>query len=247
MKILPAALLSSLLIVAGAAHADEVIPDDLIVDGNACVGLDCVNGESFGFTTLRLKENNLRIEFRDTSTTAAFPSTDWQLTANDTNNGGDDHFSIEDLTAGTTPFRVEGGAPDGAAIVKQNGDLEIAGNLNALSDVAAKADFAPVEGEAVLERLEALPIRTWRYKRDDSGARHLGPTAQDFRAAFALGADERHISPMDAAGVALVGVKELHEELERKDARIDELSGRIDALEALLERLADDEAASADY
>lgn len=37
---------------------DQVIPDDLIVQGSACVGLDCVNNESFGFDTIRLKENN---------------------------------------------------------------------------------------------------------------------------------------------------------------------------------------------
>ncbi len=74
--------------LAGSAFADQVILDDLIVDGSACIGLDCVNGENFGFDTIRLKENNLRIKFDDTSTTASFPSTDWQLTANDSSNGG---------------------------------------------------------------------------------------------------------------------------------------------------------------
>ncbi len=34
---------------------DDVIPDDLIVQGSACVGLDCVNGEVFGFDTIRFK------------------------------------------------------------------------------------------------------------------------------------------------------------------------------------------------
>ena len=59
---------------------DQVIPDDLIVQGSACIGLDCVNNESFGFDTIRLKENNLRIKFDDTSTLPGFPSNDWQLT-----------------------------------------------------------------------------------------------------------------------------------------------------------------------
>ena len=31
---------------------DQVILDDLIVDGSACIGFDCVNGESFGFDTI---------------------------------------------------------------------------------------------------------------------------------------------------------------------------------------------------
>jgi hypothetical protein len=38
----------------GAAPLDQVILDDLIVDGSACIGLDCVNGESFGFDTIRI-------------------------------------------------------------------------------------------------------------------------------------------------------------------------------------------------
>ena len=53
---------------------DFVINDDLIVDGSACIGFDCVNGESFGFDTVRLKENNLRIKFDDTSVAASFPA-----------------------------------------------------------------------------------------------------------------------------------------------------------------------------
>ena len=61
-------------LVAMPAAADQVILDDLIVDGSICVGLDCVNGESFGFDTLRLKENNLRIRAVDTSSTSSFPT-----------------------------------------------------------------------------------------------------------------------------------------------------------------------------
>jgi len=68
-------------------NRDQVIADDLIVQGSACVGMDCVNGESFGFDTIRMKENNLRIKFQDTST-GTFPTVDWQLTANDSTNGG---------------------------------------------------------------------------------------------------------------------------------------------------------------
>ena len=59
------------------ARADQVILDDLIVDGSACIGFDCVNGESFGFDTIRIKENNLRIRAQDTSSTASFPTNDW--------------------------------------------------------------------------------------------------------------------------------------------------------------------------
>jgi len=43
------------LFIAAPVSADQVIPDDLIVQGSNCVGLDCVDNESFGFDTLRLK------------------------------------------------------------------------------------------------------------------------------------------------------------------------------------------------
>jgi len=55
-----AALLFGTALINDPATADQVIADDLIVQGSTCVGLDCVNNESFGFDTLRLKENNTR-------------------------------------------------------------------------------------------------------------------------------------------------------------------------------------------
>ena len=61
---------------------DQVIPDDLIVQGSICAGLDCVNNENFGFDTIRVKENNTRIQFDDTSTTAGFATNNWQIRAN---------------------------------------------------------------------------------------------------------------------------------------------------------------------
>ena len=74
---------------------DDVIPDDQIVQGSECVGLDCVNGEGFNFDTLRLKENNTRILFLDTSTGAGFPTNDWIIKANDSG-GGSSYLGIVD-------------------------------------------------------------------------------------------------------------------------------------------------------
>ena len=103
--------------------ADQVILDDLIVDGSICAGLDCVNGESFGFDTLRLKENNLRIKFQDTSSSASFPSNDWQITANDSSNGGLNKFSIDDIDGGRTPFTIEASAPSHSLYVDDGGRM----------------------------------------------------------------------------------------------------------------------------
>jgi hypothetical protein len=104
---------------------DFVINDDLIVDGSACIGFDCVNGESFGFDTLRLKENNLRIKFDDTSVAASFPRNDWQLTANDSANGGASKFSIDDISGSRTPFTVEANARSHSLYVDDGGRIGI--------------------------------------------------------------------------------------------------------------------------
>ena len=100
--------------------ADQVIPDDLIVQGSGCFGFDCVNNESFGFDTIRLKENNLRIKFEDTST-GTFPTNDWQLTANDSASGGASKFSIEDITGSKVPFTITAGATTNSVFVDSTG------------------------------------------------------------------------------------------------------------------------------
>lgn len=103
----------------------QVIAMDLIVQGSECVGLDCVNSESFGFDTERLKENNLRIHFDDTSNSASFPKRDWRIVINDSGNGGAEYFGIEDATAGRQVFRIEGNAPLNALYVSDAGDVGI--------------------------------------------------------------------------------------------------------------------------
>jgi len=93
----------------------------------------------------------------------------------------------------------------------------------ALSDVNAKADFAAVDARLVLEKVAALPIRSWRYKSQEASIRHIGPTAQDFRAAFAVGESERTITTVDADGVALAAIQGLHQLVAEKERRIAEL------------------------
>ena len=122
-------LTAGALSLAGTmASADIVHLDDVIIDGSACIGFDCVNGESFGFDTLRLKENNLRLHFDDTSTSASFPRNDWRLGANDTANGGLNKFFIEDATEGNQPFIIEASAGANALYVDDGGRIGIGTN-----------------------------------------------------------------------------------------------------------------------
>ena len=108
---------------------DQVIPDDLIVQGSACVGLDCVNGEVFGFDTIRLKENNTRLQFDDTSTSAGFPTNNWQIRANSSGSGGESFLGFVDQGAtgnsesGTVVFQVNAGAPANSLKVSSTGKV----------------------------------------------------------------------------------------------------------------------------
>ncbi len=94
--------------------------DDVIVTGSLCVGFDCVDGESFGYATLKLKENNLQLLFEDTST-STFPSNDWKIQVNDTTSGGQNYFTIWDVDAGRRPFTIEAGAPAHSLYVEDYG------------------------------------------------------------------------------------------------------------------------------
>jgi hypothetical protein len=95
-----------------------------------------------------------------------------------------------------------------------------------VSDRNAKANFSAVDGQTVLSRLAALPIATWNYKAQPDSIRHMGPTAQDFSAAFGLGEDDRHISTVDAQGVALAAIQALYQTVVELRSRLAQLEQR---------------------
>ena len=97
----------------------------------------------------------------------------------------------------------------------------------------------------ILEKVANLPVTTWNFIADEDAERHLGPTAQDFHAAFGLGQSETHINMVDASGVALTAIQGLdrkvdatREELLESNARllgvVETLQDRLEALEANL-------------
>lgn len=384
---------AALGLLAAPSLADQVILDDLIVDGSACIGQDCINGESFGFDTLRLKENNLRLHFDDTSTSASFPQNDWRIVANDSANGGRNFLAIEDSTAGRQvfvveagaaanslivesdgdigmgtqnpvvelhvvdgdsptlrleqngssgftpqtfdiaanetnffirdvtngsqlPFRIRPGSGNGDAIViaangdvgvstdaptealhvrrsddaklllqnstgttgargmlelnnngttfftladtsatgetwnfqsnsgefrvtnatgagiemqlTTNGDMTITGTLTENSDKNAKMAIVPVNPDEILRKVTDLPVSEWTYKDNAAeGTRHIGPMAQDFRAAFGTGATDKGISSLDTSGVALAAIKALAAQNELLKQRISLLERQV--------------------
>jgi len=132
----------ALVFAPAPAAADICHLDDVIIDGSLCVGFDCVCNMSFGFDTIVLQENNLRIFFNDTSTAGSFPSNDWRIRINDSSNGGASYFAIEDSTAGRTPFRVDAGARANALYVDSQGDVGI-GTSTPSVDVHIKIGDTP--------------------------------------------------------------------------------------------------------
>jgi len=127
---------------------DQVIADDLIVQGSICAGLDCVNNENFGFDTIRLKENNTRIQFDDTSTSAGFATNNWQIRANNSASGGASFLAFVDQGAtgnsetGTIVFEVDAGAPANSLKVSSSGNVGV-GTATPVLDVHVNTTDTP--------------------------------------------------------------------------------------------------------
>lgn len=151
----------------GDVSHDQVVGDDLIVSGSLCVGLDCVAGESFGTDNLRLKANVLRLKLDDTSSGGGFPANDWQITANDSGSGGLDKLSLEDVTAGTTPFTLQAGAPNHSLYIGPTGKVGVRTSIPA-------ADLHVLSSNTPALRLEqsvagGLPAQSWELAGGSNG------------------------------------------------------------------------------
>jgi hypothetical protein len=101
-----------------------------------------------------------------------------------------------------------------------------------------KENFRPLEGEELLAKLAVVPVTSWNYRNSEE--RHIGPVAEDFVAAFDVGCtlddgsrDDKYLSTMDVAGVALVAIQALNE----KTKEIDDLKTQLEELKALVNRL----------
>ncbi len=109
-----------------------------------------------------------------------------------------------------------------------------------VSDREQKENMVPADGTQVLERLLAMPVYGYNFKGAPASLRNLGPTAQDFRAAFGLGESDLTIASGNLDGVALAAIQGLNAKLERevgeRDAR---LAGQAREIAALRERVAE--------
>ena len=113
--------------------------------------------------------------------------------------------------------------------ISKTGDMFLTGALNQASSRSLKENLEPVNGMSVLKALDGLDLYEWQYIGTDS--RHLGPTAEEFSAAYGLGNTDKAIAPADMAGVALAAIKTLHEKNQKLETTIEQLTARLEALE----------------
>jgi hypothetical protein len=146
----------------------------------------------------------------------------------------DSAFSEDFICDAANQFDVR--CTGGARFVSGKGGLFYTGvvltpggtSWGSLSDRNVKENFAPVDGQDILKRLASTSIETWNCKAQDPSIRHIGPMAQDFYAAFSVGEDDKHISTMDADGVALAAIQGLYEMVQEKDEKIAAQQQQID-------------------
>lgn len=114
------------------------------------------------------------------------------------------------------------------------------------SDRDAKEVFTPIDSQEMLAKVAALEITHWQYKEDPLQARHVGPVAQDFYAAFGVGSDDKGINTLDADGVALAAIQGLNAKVEAENQRLkaenQALNQRLEKLESVVEQLLEENA-----
>ena len=139
--------------------------------------------------------------------------------------------------AGVTTWRFNTNAPtsSGGALVvgynSTNGNgayLTKSGVWTNVSDRDKKENFETLDGKEILDKIDRLPVTRWNYK--GASDKHIGPVAQDFHRLFGLGADDKTITTIDPAGVALIGIQELYRRWQESQSRVaDQQSQLTDA------------------
>jgi Chaperone of endosialidase len=97
------------------------------------------------------------------------------------------------------------------------------------SDRNLKENFEAVNSRQILESVVTLPVTTWSIK--GSTSRQMGPTAQDFYAAFDLGDNDKTINNTDAQGVAFAAIQGLYQLVQEQQTKIEELERELATLQ----------------
>ncbi|MFT4924922.1 MAG: hypothetical protein ACI8WB_001012 [Phenylobacterium sp.] len=162
MKLKQTSLLTGMMLALSFSQtslADEVIQDDLIVVGGACIGAQCATGQEFGLDSLQLASANPQISFIDTSSSSSFPTNDWNMGVAK-NDSGVSHFYINDVTAGVPVLKLSasenGGVALGAGSTLSNNSVSVGavGTERRITHVAAGVDATDAVNMGQLQQLE---------------------------------------------------------------------------------------------
>jgi hypothetical protein len=264
-------VLGIVLLMATVVGADEIIPDNLVVNGTvkadgkiSVYGSHSYMAPFAGFTgnshfivvrqpTAVSTSRNTGFIFSNNQTNGAFQKVAQLIFMNEASVMSDKRVAQilvrtgGNINSGKMYFRVydTGVGRDGLTITRTgkvltHNDLVVGDEVSATvvevtSDRDAKENVESLDSREVLEKVAALPMSTWSFKDDEDGAvRHMGPMSQDFHAAFGLGKSDKHITTVDADGVALAAIQGLNQKLEEKDAQIQALQKELETLKALV-------------
>ena len=163
---------------------------------------------------------------------------------------GGNQYGLDFYTGGLNRMTILNDGRVGIGTTSPATDLHVIGNIMASGNVCAtlflpcsdrnmKENFSPIDSREVLAKVVSLPISRWNFKEAKDTA-HIGPMAQDFHAAFAVGPDDKHIGTVDADGVALAAIQGLNQKVDSENATLRaenaELKQRLEKLEQLMNR-----------
>lgn len=124
------------------------------------------------------------------------------------------------------------------------------GSWNTVSDRNKKENFEAIDTESILRKVAAMPVMRWNYKSQKADQQHVGPTAQDFHAAFQLDGPDNDttINTVDIDGINMAAIQALEKrttalktENDQLKAQLTAMSERMAVLEKLIAKAANNE------
>lgn len=159
-------ILATAIISLGAAqtsYAEIFFNEDVIIQGSACIGLDCPPGVIFGDEALLLNSTSPNVIFQDNGPFGTSDS-DWSILINDSLFGSGNYFGIQENFA-RTPFSILGGAPTDSLVVDSVGRVGIGTR-------APGRDLTVSSGTIPTFRIEqnesdGNPLQIWEMSADE--------------------------------------------------------------------------------
>ena len=204
-------------------------PNQFCVRAAGGVNLDPTTDINFGTQTRQMLNlwgtsygigvQNEREYFRCAGDTNAGFAWFWGGTHSDAENNPGGGEEMMELTIGTVVIDgigYESDAPILSVFGAISATRDVYGtSFQSTSDRNKKENFIPVDAQAILDKVTALPITSWNFTNNSPAVKHLGPMAQDFHAAFGLnGENATHIASVDEAGVAFAAIQGLNQKVE---------------------------------